>query len=298
MASFNSEGFDLDATADTENVVYEIGGGVTNVAPPQEKAKTEVLSEEDDPLIRMSEEYKKDGNAQFKAGNYLGAYDMYTEAIEACPGMKGEELLKLKDEFEEKERERVNEEYRQAEAERKMRMRNGEKVDEKPSTPSELKKFQVPLHEYGGKLAIYYANRAACLTHLHRYEEAIADCNVAIFLNPKYTKAYLRRCAAYETTERVEDALVDAKEALALDPTNASIKKTVARLQKLEDERLEKLKEETLGKLKDLGNSILGNFGLSMDNFKAVQDPNTGSYSISFDNNAGKTRNEGGSASV
>ena len=47
--------------------------------------------------------------------------------------------------------------------------------------------------------------------------------------------------------------------------------------------RLEQLKTETVDKLKDLGNSILGNFGLSLDNFKAVQDPQTGSYSISFD---------------
>lgn len=36
------------------------------------------------------------------------------------------------------------------------------------------------------------------------------------------------------------------------------------------------------GKLKDMGNSILGRFGMSVDNFKAVKDPNTGSYSISF----------------
>jgi hypothetical protein len=43
--------------------------------------------------------------------------------------------------------------------------------------------------------------------------------------------------------------------------------------------------EETLSKLKELGNSLLGNFGLSLDNFNAVQDPNTGSYSISFNQN-------------
>ncbi len=51
-------------------------------------------------------------------------------------------------------------------------------------------------------------------------------------------------------------------------------------MQRLYDEKMAKMKDEALGKLKDLGNTILGNFGLSLDNFKMVQDPATGSWSV------------------
>jgi hypothetical protein len=56
----------------------------------------------------------------------------------------------------------------------------------------------------------------------------------------------------------------------------------VAELTPVVQERQEKMKEEMLGKLKDLGNTILGKFGMSLDNFKAEKDPDTGSYSIKF----------------
>jgi tetratricopeptide (TPR) repeat protein len=134
-------------------------------------------------------------------------------------------------------------------------------------------------------LAIYYCNRAACLIQLGRFEEALLDCDVSAILSPSYVKAYVRRSTAYEKTERTEEALQDAKTAFAMEPINATLRQRVAQLQKVEDERLEKLKAETFDKLKELGNSVLGNFGLSLDNFKAVQDPNTGSYSISFEQN-------------
>merc|ERR1712157_589785 len=102
----------------------------------------------------------------------------------------------------------------------------------------------------------------------------------------RYSKAYLRRSVAYEKLDKTDEALRDVKLALQYDPYNVNVRKNVTRLQKIEDERLEKLKAETMDKLKDLGNSLLGNFGLSLDNFNAVQDPNTGSYSISFNQNA------------
>ncbi|KAL3768617.1 hypothetical protein ACHAWO_009636, partial [Cyclotella atomus] len=117
-----------------------------------------------------------------------------------------------------------------------------------------------------------------------RLDEAIDDCTISLLYNPTYTKAYLRRSTAHERNSDTESALLDMTAAYRLQPC-PSTKKQMDRLQKIEAERMEKLKEETMGKLKELGNSILGNFGLSLDNFQAVQDPKTGGYSISFNQN-------------
>ena len=53
------------------------------------------------------------------------------------------------------------------------------------------------------------------------------------------------------------------------------------KLDKEHKESTEKKKDEVLGNLKDLGNKILGNFGMSLDNFKMQQNDN-GSYNIQF----------------
>ncbi|CAN1340892.1 Tetratricopeptide repeat protein 1 [Linum perenne] len=76
----------------------------------------------------------------------------------------------------------------------------------------------------------------------------------------------------------------DMKKILELDPSNDFARPSIIRLEPLAAEKREKMKEEMIGKLKEMGNSLLGRFGMSVDNFKAVKDPNTGSYSISFQN--------------
>jgi len=141
--------------------------------------------------------------------------------------------------------------------------------------------------EFAKDRAIFYCNRAACALALSppRYEDAIYDCDRALELKPDYAKALARRSLALEATSALDEALADQQALLKVSEGSSLVQKVtgeVARLQALVTERDEKLKNEMLDKLKGLGNSLLGNFGLSLDNFKAVKDETTGSYSISF----------------
>jgi len=144
--------------------------------------------------------------------------------------------------------------------------------------------YTVPIDtdRYHYNVSVYYGNRAACFVQTKQYERAISDCDKSLNLNPTYVKVMMRRSKANECLDKMEDALEDAKSAYKAAPTFTKAGREVRRLEILVKNKHEKMKEEVFGKLKDLGNSILGNFGMSMDNFKAVQDPKTGSYSISY----------------
>ena len=131
--------------------------------------------------------------------------------------------------------------------------------------------------------SVYFANRAACFLALNEYESAASDCSDAIDLDPTYLKAYMRRAMAFEKLEEYDRGLDDAQHILkSIDSANGFAKAYVARITPIAEKKREELKDEMVSKLKELGNSLLGNFGLSLDNFKAEQDPDTGSYSIKF----------------
>ena len=137
--NFSSEGFDLDALGDdgvkssgdsNADAICELGGGATVAARDEPHATTAAAdsstTEADaaaveaadadgppDPLAK-SEASKAEGNASFKAGDCLDAHDSCTDAIEACPGEPtGEQLLKMREEFEEAEREKAAQRHRE-----------------------------------------------------------------------------------------------------------------------------------------------------------------------------------------
>ena len=136
-------------------------------------------------------------------------------------------------------------------------------------------------------------------------DQAVSNCTQAIKLNPAYLKALLRRAEIYEETEKLgkfqfvdfwyrnnfkyvwfsDDALKDFQSVLELDPRHVEANKAIRRLPGKIEERNEKMKAEMFDNLKKLGNMCLNPFGLSTDNFKMEQDPNTGSYNIQFQQN-------------
>ena len=270
---FSSTGFDISAAASEADVVFEIGGGTTKVEQPTHEQDPQ--NQAIDTVMDEAEAFKVQGNNSFKEQNWDSALEFYTKAIDATPGMTAVELLKLREDFLEQQGKEMRKRYLEEEEERRKSKdaAAATKPDPKPAPPEP---FVAPTHEHGDKLSVYHCNRAAVYLHLRKYDKVVQDCDVAILWNPKYTKALMRRSQAQEALDKTDKALEDAKSALTTDPSNLKLKQTVTRLEKLEAERMEKLKTETIDKLKELGNNILGNFGLSLD---------TGSYSLSFGNN-------------
>ncbi|XP_037954183.1 tetratricopeptide repeat protein 1 [Teleopsis dalmanni] len=135
---------------------------------------------------------------------------------------------------------------------------------------------------YTKERAVLYGNRAAAKIKLDAKKSAIDDCTASIKLWPEYVRAILRRGKLYELEDKLDEALEDYKKVNELDRSQREAIEGMMRLPPLIQERNERMKEEMLSKLKDLGNMVLKPFGLSTNNFKMQQDPNTGSYSVNF----------------
>ena len=203
-----------------------------------------------------AERAKARGNESYAVGDFERALEAYTEAL-ACVGVVSE----TRDETTKREE--------------KPRVVDG-------STDAVATTDENATTAVDGVAATYRANRAACLLRLGKHRQAIEDCDAALEIDPSYVKVYLRRASAREALGEVEEALEDYERARALAPGEASARRGAERLRPVVERRREEMKAEMLSKMKDLGNSLLGNFGLSLDNFKAEKDETTGNFSIQF----------------
>ncbi|KAI1813937.1 TPR-like protein [Poronia punctata] len=70
-------------------------------------------------------------------------------------------------------------------------------------------------------------NRALCRLKLKQYDEAVADCERAISLDPTYTKARKTKANALGQAEKWEDAVREWKKIQELDPEDRTIAKEI-----------------------------------------------------------------------
>jgi tetratricopeptide (TPR) repeat protein len=124
--------------------------------------------------------------------------------------------------------------------------------------------------------AICFGNISLCFFNLEEFEKSLEFCEKALEVNVDYAKVRERKVRVLMLMGRVKDA----KEEIEKGPVPEDLKKQV---EDAAAKEFEKEKTEMLGKLKDLGNTVLGKFGLSLDNFK-VQQNDGGGYSINFQN--------------
>ena len=70
---------------------------------------------------------------------------------------------------------------------------------------------------------VYFANRANTQLALLNYDECIVDCNVAIAIEPNYSKTYFRKAKAHYMSDNMASALTTIDKGYEIDPSNEDI---------------------------------------------------------------------------
>ncbi|CAM4561089.1 unnamed protein product [Leuciscus chuanchicus] len=76
-------------------------------------------------------------------------------------------------------------------------------------------------------------NRAACFFRLKKFSVAESDCRLAIALDSKYVKAYIRRASTHAALKKHQEAVEDYEMVLKLDPENSEARKEIQKLQQV-----------------------------------------------------------------
>lgn len=200
---------------------------------------------------------KESANTYFKEGKYIAAMELYADAI--------------------------------AEIDKMNRNVKEPVGTENAESSEDIETIETPLATLHATL---YSNKATCHFKLQDYAKTIAAASSALTVQPGMTKAKLRRAAAYEQmaqsspVERkggsiaLEKAIADYTELTNSFPyAEAKVQQLKVMLKPMQARE----QAEMMGKLKDMGNSLLGKFGMSLDNFNFVKDEKSGGYSMNFD---------------
>ncbi|KZT41390.1 hypothetical protein SISSUDRAFT_1042979 [Sistotremastrum suecicum HHB10207 ss-3] len=234
---------------------------------------TKVLSDEEIRVcLRDSAELKEEGTIHFLASEWDQAFQKYRSALGRLPKRpRSKAPVDLP----------PDDTAGQEVIEGKVKQRAS-------PTPENLEPLSELELECRKARSILNGNIGACYVKLEKLEDAVKSCTEALADDPSYIKALYRRATSNDALG-TWSSLTSAQEDYTrlqeiLEPSDSRLSQIKRALRGIEPRCKAAQKKETdemMGKLKDLGNSFLGNFGLSTNNFKF--EPNgQGGYSMNF----------------
>lgn len=250
--------------------------------------------EEEATLLAESNSLKGSANQLFGKGSFENAIQTYDRALSSCPNYLDYELAVL----------RSNvaachlklQEWKEAVESAEKGITNLENLEPLPTLPKpkdSRKEGKDAVEEANGdgieEVSEEVEERIANLQKSGRTLDEVRKLQIKLLMRRAKAKAELGTWANLQGADEDYRTLLSPTMQGFLSPTD---QRSVKEASKALTPRLNEAKEREMGemmdKLKGLGNSVLGMFGMSTDNFQFVKDEKSGGYSMNFNQNPGK----------
>lgn len=250
--------------------------------------------EEEATLLAESNSLKGSANQLFGKGSFENAIQTYDRALSSCPNYLDYELAVL----------RSNvaachlklQEWKEAVESAEKGITNLENLEPLPTLPKpkdSRKEGKDAVEEANGdgieEVSEEVEERIANLQKSGRTLDEVRKLQIKLLMRRAKAKAELGTWANLQGADEDYRTLLSPIMQGFLSPTDL---RSVKEASKVLIPRLNEAKEREMGemmdKLKGLGNSVLGMFGMSTDNFQFVKDEKSGGYSMNFNQNPGK----------
>ncbi|PPJ56902.1 hypothetical protein CBER1_02278 [Cercospora berteroae] len=245
--------------------------------------------EEEATLLAGSNSLKGSGNQLFGKGSYENAIQTYDRALASCPNYLDFELAVL----------RSNiaachiklEDWKEAVESADKGVNNLENLEPLPPLPKPKDLRKDGKEDESKDDGIEEVDddveeRMINLQKSGRTLDEVRKLQIKLLLRRAKAKTELAGWANLQAADEDYRILLSPTMQPCLSPTDLRFAKEAVRaLAPKLNEAKEKEMGEMVDKLKGLGNSVLGMFGMSTDNFQFVKDEKTGGYSMNFQQN-------------